>query len=212
MLTIEETEDHEGFQESIQDISQALDLSDDVLQQAIQILEEYRDQFKSNEEYLPPAAIHIASRLEDEPRTQKMIVDYLEQQRDLFSCDGGQLQRGVRENVKKLRKLPDINLSLVRSKQYLDYIVSQLQHVDVSNEVFKTAEQYCETIEKRSGVARSKVAIAGTCLKKAIEESSEHRSVTHAQLASATAMNRSTFQNNLEYFRENNLLEDTRKD
>jgi len=208
MLTIEETEDHEGFQESIQDISQGLDLSEDVLQRAVQILEEYRDHFKSEEKHLSAAAIHIASRLENEPRTQKMIVDYLERQNHLFSSDDGQLQRGVRENVKKLRKLPDINLSLVRSKQYLDYIVSQLEHVDVSNDVVETAEQYCETIEKRSGVARSKVAIAGTCLKTATEEHSEHQPVSHAQLASVTAMNRKTFENNLEYFRQNNILPD----
>ncbi|MFB1064831.1 hypothetical protein [Natrinema sp. H-ect4] len=204
-----ETPDNErnDLLKKVYEIGHGLDLSEDALDKAVDLVEAYRDQFKVYEQYLPAAAVHVASRLNDEPRTQKMIVAYLEAQDNLFTADKDEdISRYVREDVKKLRKQEGIDLSLVRSTEYLDYIVRQLENVEASDDVVETAEKYCEAVEKYNGLSRSKVAIAGSCLKAAVEEIGREHSVTTAQLADVTGMNRKTFENNLKHFRENEIL------
>ena len=173
---------------------------------AEEIVEHHRSDFKVNEEYLPAAAVHLASRIEEEPRTQKMILDYLEQGNELFTSQSDRRKRKINEVVKKLKKQMDLDLELVRSEEYLQYIVSKLDVVDVDEDVVEAAREYCQAVEEKKGVARSKVAIAGTCLKVALQERDGCDTVSNRDLADATAMNRNTFQNNLEYFREKDLL------
>jgi hypothetical protein len=69
------------------------------------------------------------------------------------------------------------------------------------------AERYCDTAEEYNGLSRSKVAIAGACLKQAVEETREDTTVTHTQLADITGMNEKTFEDNLAAIRETILQE-----
>lgn len=207
MDTETQDNDRSDLLKKVYEIGHGMDLSERTLDKAVDLVESYRDQFKVYEQYLPAAAVHVASRLNDEPRTQKMIVAYLEAQDNLFTADKDEdIGRYVREDVKKLRKQEGIDLSLVRSTEYLDYIVSQLEHVTASDDLVGTAEKYCEAVEKYDGLSRSKVAIAGSCLKAAVEETGGDHSITTAQLAQVTGMNPKTFENNLKHFRENDIL------
>jgi len=190
------------FQQNLQDICLALELSEEILKQAIELLEEYRGHFKPNDQHLPPAAIHVASRIKGQPRTQKMIVDYLRNEDHLFSSSADNLERRIRENVKKLRKMPDIDVPVVRSKDYLEYISSQL-HFDPSKRVLEAAKAYCIVVESRPGMSRSKAAVAGACLKAAVEDTGRKHTVTHDELAQVTGMNEKTFKDNLIDIREN---------
>jgi transcription initiation factor TFIIIB Brf1 subunit/transcription initiation factor TFIIB len=193
--------------EKVHDIGHELELSNEVLDKASELLDEYRDDFKIYGDYIPAATVHIASRLEDEPRTQKMITDYLESRNNLFSSTDDRLDEKIREAVKKLKKKDRIfeQLDPVESKDYLPYILNKLQ-VEVSKDERVKAEAYCDAVETRPGVARSKAAIAGACLKAAVEENSGNHSITNAQLAEVTGMNRNTFENNLDYLREEDVI------
>lgn len=188
------------------ELAYGLELSEETLDKAVDLVEEHRDLFKKNRvQHLPAAAIHVASRLQDEPRSIKMIYDQMEDQDQVLPSNNAPDEREVRKAVKKLRK--QYNLNPVRSKQYLDFIASQLTRVKPEDEAVERAEKYCETVEKTSGLSRSKVAIAGTCLKQAVEETREDTSVTHAELSEITGMHIATFKNNLKHFRENELLD-----
>jgi transcription initiation factor TFIIIB Brf1 subunit/transcription initiation factor TFIIB len=194
------------FQKQIQDLVQGLNLGEEVLEKAIELMDEHRSSFRDHDEHLPPAVVHVASRLVGEPRTQKVIADYIENRDHLLGFDDRHLRERMRENVKKLRKMDDVQMSIVRSKQHLDFIASQLQNVEFSEEVLQTAENYCENVDSSYGVSRSKAAIAGCCLKQAFEEHTENRQLTHTQLAEVTSMNQKTFENNMKYLLENDLL------
>jgi len=194
----------------VHQIGHGLELGDEVLDKASELLDDYRDDFNVCGDCFPAAAVHIASRLEDEPRTQKMITEQLRSRNNLFSSTDDRLEEKLREKVKKLKKKDDIfeQLDPVKSKQHLRYIIGQLQ-VEVSESVKGRAEAYCDVVESRPGVARSKAAIAGACLKAAMQENGGNPSVTHTQLAEITGMNKKTFENNLDYLREEDVLPST---
>ena len=136
-----------------------------------------------------------------------MIVKEIKKQGNVFD-DTNDVKQGVRRSVKKLRNQPGIDLSFIRSSEYLDYIASQIRHIDIEEETIQTAENYCRNVETTSGVARSKVAIAGTCLKKAVEENHEGQELTPAQLEEITGMKDVTFRNNTRFFNNKDLFQE----
>lgn len=207
MIDTQEQEPQKDLLKEVHEICHGLEMSEDVLDKASELLDEYRDDFKVNGDYFPAAAVHIASRIEEEPRTQKMITEYLKSRDNIFDSTDDRLEEKVREAVKKLKKKDEVHeeLELVKSKEYLPYIISQLP-IEVKSSVAKRAKAYCDVVETRPGVARSKAAIAGACLKQAMEENGDDRIVTHTQLAKITGMNKKTFENNLNYLRENHVL------
>ena len=159
---------------------------------------------KQDENYLAPAVVHIASRLEDEPRTQKMIVDQVKSQNNLFNQQDD-IKRSIRSRVQKIRRNTDLELSLVRSEQYLEYIVSKINQ-NIPEKVIEEAQQNCRMIEDTKGIGRSKVAIAGCSLKAALNQRLKDKTITPRQFQDVTAMHRNTFSNNVTYFEEQGLL------
>ncbi len=131
-----------------------------------------------------------------------MILDYLRKEDHYFDSSPDNMKRRIRENVKKLRKMPDVDVPVIRSKDYLQYISSQL-HFDPGERVLKAAEAYCIVVESRPGMSRSKAAVAGACLKAAVEDTGRKQTVTHDELAQVTGMNEKTFKDNLSDIREN---------
>lgn len=179
-----------------------LEVSEETLDKAAELIDEYRDQLEVEEDHLPPASLHIASRINDEPRTQKMILSELLADRHILNQRTAQytekdLRRQVKRTVKKLREHIDAELSFVRSHEHLPYLVSQIDEIEENDEVVELAEEYCRTIQRQGGLSRSKVAIAGACLEAAVEETDVDYTLTHTQLAEITGMNRTTFENNL---------------
>lgn len=197
---VPEDEFNEIYTETIDELCRREDFSIKVQSDAVELLEDVAPEVKQHYQpkHMAAAAVHIAARLNDEPRTVKQLAADLEDM-DTFHVDSSHVTK-TRRATKKLKEVHDLDPDPVLAEDYLPQLIHQL---DLSDEVEEVCRDLLDRIrEDYLGSGRSQIAVASAATYLATKKQNSLSTVDPGELAEVACREKKTIRDNARLFRE----------
>lgn len=202
---VSEQEFDEIYSDTLDELCQQEDFGLEIHDQAVQLLEDVPPEVKQHytPKHMAAAALHIAARSHDQPRTVKQLA------RDLEDLDGIHVDSThlgkTRRAVKKLKEVHDLDPDPVLAEDYLPQLIQQL---DLSADLEARCRDLLDRIRDRYlASGRSQIAVASAAAYLASQQESNVATLDPGELAEIACREKKTIRDNARLFQQKLDLE-----